>query len=162
MDLEKGFEILNEYLEKDKSVKVIYRFRGILKEELGKWIKVLEFPIKPFYVWIKGTKISGVYYDIHENITIFYIKPREDDLKIKIELGMKGVFLEGVLKNAEINHLVHFKYRHLYVLSIPLNFPVKILSPKGYSLRKTRKSIEYVWKKNKGATRMLIARFIKA
>lgn len=162
MNLDKGFEVLNEYIGKYKSVKIIYRVRGIFKDGMGRWIKILEFPIKPFHVWIKGTKTLGIYYVMDENNTVFYVKPREDISKIKIEMGAKGVFPPGILKNSEIKHPVYFKYRHLYVLSIPLNFPVKVLSPKGYSLRKTGKSIEYLWRKNKGVMRNLALRIVKA
>ncbi len=162
MNLDKGFEVLNEYIGKDKSVKIIYRVRGILRNNTEKWIKILEFPIRPFHIWIKGTKTLGIYYVIDENNATFYVKPHENISKIKIEMGAKGVFPPGVFKNSEIGHPIHFRYRHLYVLSVPLNFPIKVLSPKGYSLRKTGKSMEYLWKKNKGITRNLILRILKA
>ena len=161
--MEREFEILNEYIGKDRSVKIIYRVRGSIPAEgLDRWFSLLEFPIKPFYMWVKGERTCGVYYELGEETTTFYVKFREgESTKARLEIGVKGTFFEKVLKEHEIMHSVSFKSRHVYLLSLPLNFSVKILSPKGYSLRKTRKSLEFTWRKNKGVQRNLIIRLTK-
>ena len=152
LGLRKTFEWLREVID-GKNIKILYEVRGVLTETSSSlWIPISLFPLNPFFMSVKSSKVAGIMYEINGENTVFSIKliKNLEENKIKIKLALKGFLLDSVFKNHTMSWKVKFEAPHVHIVMFPINKSVKVLNPKGYILKKQKKIKEVIWKRRKG------------